>query len=90
MHFSDHKCQKGKLDQWFSIFSSLSQPVCFIKFNMFICFFQQINRIQFSLTYPKVPEQIYVDDGRNCVVLGTQERVTDDNGRVVNEYIYWT
>lgn len=91
MNISDHcKCQKIKLHQWFFMFSSLSHPVCFIKFNMFIFFFQSINRIQFSLTYPKIPEQIYVDDGRNCVILGTQKRVSDNNGRVVNEYIHRT
>lgn len=38
-------------------------------------------------THPKVSEQIDVYDRGDRVVLGSQERVADDDGRVVDEQI---
>jgi len=35
-----------------------------------------------------VSEQVYVDDGGDRVVLSAQERVADDDGRVVDEYVH--
>jgi len=35
-----------------------------------------------------VSEQVYVDDGGNRVVLSAQERVTDDDSRVVDEHVH--
>lgn len=41
-------------------------------------------------THPELSEQVYVDDGRDGVIVRTQERVGVYDGRVVDQYVHGT